>query len=72
MQVFGGDDRIGALTNKVTQNDIINVGQLKITCLSTPCHTTGHICYFVEAPNGDKCVFTGKRNFIKSYSLIFA
>ena len=58
--VYGGDDRIGALTKKVTQNDTFNIGNLKVKCLFTPCHTTGHICYFVEAPNGEKCVFTGK------------
>lgn len=59
LKVYGGDDRIGALTNKIGQDDVINVGSLKIRCLFTPCHTTGHICYFVEAPTGDKSVFTG-------------
>lgn len=61
--VYGGDDRIGALSNKVTQGDVFNVGKLKVTCLFTPCHTTGHICYFVESPNGDRCVFTGDTLF---------
>lgn len=61
LKVYGGDDRIGALTNKVKQDDIINIGSLKIRCLFTPCHTTGHICYYVEAPSsGDKSVFTGE------------
>lgn len=59
LKVYGGDDRIGALTNKVGQDDVINIGSLKIRCLFTPCHTTGHICYFVEAPSGEKTVFTG-------------
>lgn len=26
---------------------IIQVGELEITCLSTPCHTSGHVCYVV-------------------------
>lgn len=60
LKVYGGDERIGALTDKVKQDDSFNVGQLKVRCLFTPCHTTGHICYFVEAPSGEKCVFTGK------------
>ncbi|XP_023307988.2 hydroxyacylglutathione hydrolase, mitochondrial isoform X2 [Lucilia cuprina] len=63
LDVYGGDERIGALNHKVTQDDRLNIGDLKVTCLFTPCHTTGHICYFVEAPNGDKCVFTGDTLF---------
>jgi len=64
LKVYGGDDRIGALTNKIGQDDIINVGSLKIRCMFTPCHTTGHICYFVEAPSGEKSVFTGDTLFL--------
>jgi len=64
LKVYGGDDRIGALTDKVKQDDVINIGSLKIRCLFTPCHTTGHICYFVEAPTGDKSVFTGDTLFL--------
>lgn len=59
LKVYGGDDRIGALTNKIGQDDVINIGSLKVRCHFTPCHTTGHICYFVEAPTGEKSVFTG-------------
>lgn len=63
LEVYGGDERIGALNKKVTQDDRLNIGELKVTCIFTPCHTTGHICYYVEAPNGDKCVFTGDTLF---------
>lgn len=60
LTVYGGDDRIDALTDKVQQDtEILTIGNLKIRCLFTPCHTTGHICFYVEAPSGDKCVFTG-------------
>ncbi|KAI8436127.1 hypothetical protein MSG28_004227 [Choristoneura fumiferana] len=48
--VYGGDDRIGALTNKVAHNSKFNIGNLNVQCLFTPCHTAGHICYFVTAP----------------------
>lgn len=64
LKVYGGDDRIGALTDKVKQDDIIQLGTLKIHCLFTPCHTTGHICYFVESPNGERAVFTGDTLFL--------
>ncbi|ESO99220.1 hypothetical protein LOTGIDRAFT_173766 [Lottia gigantea] len=46
--VYGGDDRIGALTNKVQHGDKFQIGELDIECLFTPCHTSGHICYFVN------------------------
>lgn len=38
------------------------VGSLHVKCLSTPCHTSGHICYFVTKPNSSEtpAVFTGK------------
>ena len=36
------------------------VGNLDVKCLHTPCHTTGHICYFVTGPSGQEpAVFTG-------------
>lgn len=43
--VYGGDDRIGALNKKVTQDDTFKIGNLNVKCLFTPCHTTGN---FVE------------------------
>lgn len=61
LEVYGGDDRIGALTTKVQHNTMFNIGQLNVQCLFTPCHTSGHICYFVTAPHdgNDSAVFTG-------------
>jgi hydroxyacylglutathione hydrolase len=46
--VYGGDERIPGLTDKIGHNDSIDIGTLKVKCLFTPCHTTGHICYFVS------------------------
>lgn len=63
LAVYGGDERIGALTNRVIQDDKIQIGKLNVKCIFTPCHTTGHICYYVEAPNGEKAVFTGDTLF---------
>ena len=59
LEVCGGDDRIGALTRKVTHGDELKVGQLNVRCLFTPCHTSGYICYYVESPGHDPAVFTG-------------
>lgn len=66
LNVYGGDDRIGALSNKICHDDIIMVGGLRIRCLFTPCHTSGHICYYVEAANGSKAVFTGNNGISSS------
>ncbi|XP_076664199.1 transmembrane protein 104 isoform X2 [Andrena cerasifolii] len=63
LQVYGGDDRIEALTNKVKHEDSINIGGLKVCCLATPCHTTGHICYFIAGDQDPPAVFTGDTLF---------
>ncbi|XP_012587154.1 PREDICTED: hydroxyacylglutathione hydrolase, mitochondrial [Condylura cristata] len=61
LKVYGGDDRIGALTHKATHLLALQVGSLSVKCLSTPCHTSGHICYFVSQPGSAEpaAVFTG-------------
>ncbi|XP_046855123.1 hydroxyacylglutathione hydrolase, mitochondrial-like isoform X2 [Xenia sp. Carnegie-2017] len=60
LPVFGGDDRIGALTNKIKHNDKIKIGNLDVKCLFTPCHTTGHICFHVTTKDDKNgAVFTG-------------
>ncbi|XP_068380647.1 hydroxyacylglutathione hydrolase, mitochondrial isoform X1 [Eschrichtius robustus] len=66
LKVYGGDDRIGALTHKVTHLSTLQVGSLNVKCLSTPCHTSGHICYFVSKPNSPEppVVFTGDTLFV--------
>lgn len=46
--VYGSDDRIGALTNKVTQDDTFKIGNLEVKCIFTPCHTTGALICRVE------------------------
>lgn len=71
LAVYGGDDRIGALTNKIGQDDTLSIGELRIKCLFTPCHTTGHICYYVEAPFGKRCVFTGDTLFLAGCGRFF-
>lgn len=63
LDVFGGDDRIGALTKKVHHNYEIHLGSLIIKCLFTPCHTSGHICFYINSQNGQRAVFTGGNLF---------
>ena len=61
LKVFGGDERIGALTDKVKHGDKLTVGSLNVSCLFTPCHTTGHICYYIDGDGQlPPSVFTGR------------
>lgn len=65
--IYGGDDRIDGLSQKVTDGSQLQIGKLNVKCLFTPCHTSGHICYFVSDPaggDGDPAVFTGDTLFV--------
>lgn len=61
--VYGGDSRIGGLTNKVNHDDKFKIGSLSVQCLFTPCHTSGHICYYVTGDGEEPAVFTGDTLF---------
>lgn len=65
--VFGGDDRIGALSHKVAHDQVLSLGSLRVRCLYTPCHTSGHVCYHVTSDNNATytagVVFTGDTLF---------
>lgn len=72
LSVYGGDDaRIDRLTHRVKQDDTFEIGQLRVRCLSTPCHTTSHICYFVESSVQDRAVFTGDTLFLAGCGRFF-
>lgn len=72
LTVYGGDKRIGALTNEVTEGDEFKVGSLHVRCMFTPCHTSGHICYFVTGPSGtEPAVFTGDTLFVAGCGKFF-
>ncbi|KAK3765991.1 hypothetical protein RRG08_002234 [Elysia crispata] len=71
-EVVGGDSRIGALTRKVGHGDELQIGSLNVKCLFTPCHTSGHICYFVTGPsNSEPAVFTGDTLFVAGCGRFF-
>lgn len=74
--VYGGDQRVQGITRLVGHMDQIKLGTLNIECLLTPCHTKGHICYYVtsefDSASGpdsssdsiERAVFTGDTLFI--------
>lgn len=63
LTVLGGDDRIDGMTDKVGHGHEVRVGGLTVRCLLTPCHTSGHVCYYVTQDK-DKAVFTGDTLFL--------
>jgi len=65
LTVLGGDTRIDGVTRQVNHGDEAKLGSLNIQCLTTPCHTTGHICYYVtDQDTNEKLVFTGDTLFL--------
>ncbi|XP_039631434.1 hydroxyacylglutathione hydrolase-like protein isoform X1 [Polypterus senegalus] len=73
VQVYGADDRIGALTHKVVHNQELKFGTLNVRCLFTPCHTSGHMCYFVweDGCTDAPAVFTGDTLFVAGCGRFF-
>lgn len=71
LTVYGGDNRIGALTKAVSHGDQFSVGSLSVRALATPCHTTGHICYYVTGGGDSPAVFTGDTLFIAGCGRFF-
>ncbi|KAK0396345.1 hypothetical protein QR680_001680 [Steinernema hermaphroditum] len=69
--IYGfGDGRIEQLNKVSTDQMVFKIGGLTVTCLHTPCHTTGHICYYVCDEN-EKVVFTGDTLFIAGCGRFF-
>ena len=64
------DNRIFGLTNKVVHDETFKIGSLNLRCLFTPCHTTGHICFYVEDEQYP-CVFTGDTLFVAGCGKFF-
>nr|CDJ88057.1 SPla RYanodine receptor SPRY and Beta-lactamase domain containing protein [Haemonchus contortus] len=71
-EIYGGDERIDHLNNKVDHEEKFRVGQMEVTALKTPCHTKGHICYYVTHPDCDsRIVLTGDTLFIAGCGRFF-
>ncbi|KAG9226075.1 hypothetical protein CCMSSC00406_0008737 [Pleurotus cornucopiae] len=63
--IYGGSDKIPALTDFVKDNSEFTVGtDTHIKCLATPCHTQDSICYYATTPEHPGAVFTGDTLFI--------
>jgi len=60
-RVYGGvGDDVPAVTHEVKDGDSFSIGKTQVKVLFTPCHTPGHVCYYVDGHH----VFTGDTMFI--------
>ncbi|CAA6669224.1 unnamed protein product [Spirodela intermedia] len=74
IMVFGGSsDNVKGCTNKLENGDKLSLGEdIEILALHTPCHTKGHISYFVTSKHEEaQAVFTGDTLFIAGCGKFF-
>ncbi|KAJ0978430.1 hypothetical protein J5N97_013904 [Dioscorea zingiberensis] len=73
-KVYGGSlDNVEGCDNKVENGDRLSLGaDVNILALHTPCHTKGHISYFVTSKTEEvPAVFTGDTLFIAGCGKFF-
>jgi hydroxyacylglutathione hydrolase len=68
LAVYGIDERIPGLTQRVQDGDRVTLGGLGAQVIFIPAHTTGHIAYYFER---DKAVFTGDTLFAGGCGRLF-
>lgn len=64
---FGLDDRIPALTNKLADGEVFQIGSLYVKCIHTPGHTMGSASFAVMNDadlSSPKALFTGDTLFL--------
>ncbi|XP_031498433.1 hydroxyacylglutathione hydrolase cytoplasmic-like isoform X1 [Nymphaea colorata] len=74
VRVLGGSfDNVHGCTDRLEHGDKISLGRdVNILALHTPCHTKGHICYFVTGKEEeDPAVFTGDTLFVAGCGKFF-
>jgi len=74
IKIYGGDDRVEAITDKVSGGHSIKIGSIEITVHFTPCHTAGHVLYEArdtKDPKAPHALFTGDTLFIAGCGRFF-
>lgn len=52
------------MNKPVSEGDDFKIGNnINVSVFESPCHTTGHVLYFVKIPNSDPLLFTGDTLF---------
>jgi len=65
LKIFGPkNEEIPCIDEKIGGQSIVELGQLKIKIFDTPCHTKGHISYYIDCDDQNQpVVFTGDTLF---------
>ena len=77
LEIYGGEhDNIPGCTKLLTEGDIFYIGQLKVSVLYTPCHTSGHVMYYIHPSDSDEdnfpgALFTGDTIFVGGVGAFF-
>ncbi|GMH19358.1 hypothetical protein Nepgr_021199 [Nepenthes gracilis] len=73
IKVYGGSlDSVKGCTDKVDNGDKVSLGAgVSILCLHTPCHTNGHISYYITDKEENAAVFTGDTLFVAGCGKFF-
>lgn len=56
--MFGTVEEFGVADTKIKEEDTFNIGNMKLSCIETPGHTLGGMCFLI-----DNVVFTGDTLF---------
>lgn len=73
IKVFGGSiDNVKGCTDPLENGSRLSLGKdTSILSLHTPCHTKGHISYYITSKEEDPAVFTGDTLFIAGCGKFF-
>jgi len=74
LTIVGGiHDNIPGVTHPVEDGDEFRIGELRVGVMHTPCHTRGHVLYYVRHPMDEEngCIFTGDTIFVAGVGAFF-
>mmetsp|Transcript_5676 Transcript_5676/g.15168 ORF Transcript_5676/g.15168 Transcript_5676/m.15168 type:complete len:253 (-) Transcript_5676:347-1105(-) len=71
--VGGRNDDVKACTRAVVDGEELQLGNIVIKAIWTPCHTRGHTCYYATLPASEEVghVFTGDTLFVAGCGRFF-
>ncbi|KAK9841045.1 hypothetical protein WJX81_007434 [Elliptochloris bilobata] len=71
--VIGGiNDHVQGATREVRDGERLSLGDIAVTCIETPGHTNGHICFLCREEGSTAAVFTGDTLFVGGCGRIFS
>jgi hydroxyacylglutathione hydrolase len=72
LKIYAADTRVQGMNEQVKDGVSFKFGNLTITPIMTPCHTTGSVCYLVTDPEAEQAVlFTGDTLFVAGCGRFF-